>query len=199
MSLRYRTEFNEAGDVLDPQAWNVNQNEFTSEFNGGLDRDNLLPACIDEARIVDNAFTKIHHTFGAASFSANTASRVWTLVPGSSISASFPQDCVVICEWGGTWQWKGAYTGIYLEEDAVAFRIVVDGAEITTSHYFGESQHMSSTYLVAAIPLSAGAHSIWAEIYFARVRQRDLQLSDADVSPSFDIDINEMLVEERRR
>jgi hypothetical protein len=199
VSLRYRTEFSETGDVLDPQAWNVNQNELTSEFNGGLDRDNLLAPAVFEGQIVNNAFTNIRYSAGVALFTPSTALRTWQRITGSYITGDFPQDCVIICEWGGTWTWGGAYLGTFNSEECVAFRIVVDGVDIATSHYFGESTISNSTSLVGAVPLSAGTHAIWAEIFFARVRHRDLQFVDDDVTRTFDINVNEMLIEERRR
>ena len=180
MSLRYRTEFNETGDVLDPQTWNVNQNELTSEFNGGLDRDNFLAPSVFEGQIVNNAFTSIRYSAGVALFTASTTLRTWQRITGSYITGDFPQDCVIICEWGGRWTWGGAYVGTFNSEECVAFRIVVDGVDIATSHYFGESTSRN-------------------EVFFARVRHRDLQFVDDDVARTFDIDVNEMLIEERRR
>tara|TARA_R100001082_G_scaffold28821_1_gene14487 strand:+ start:22702 stop:23571 length:870 start_codon:yes stop_codon:yes gene_type:complete len=41
MAWKYRQEFHEEGDAIIPDDWIENQNEFVSEFNGFLDRDNF--------------------------------------------------------------------------------------------------------------------------------------------------------------
>ena len=102
MSLRYRVEFSESGDVLDPQVWNLNQNELASEFNGGLDRDNILPAVIPEGMVVDNAFTRISSTPADTQFNPDDSLRSWQTIPNTSLSLTMTQDCLLLCEWSGT-------------------------------------------------------------------------------------------------
>jgi hypothetical protein len=202
MSLRYRVEFSESGDVLDPQVWNLNQNELTSEFNGGLDRDNILEAIFAEGVIVDNAFTRISSAPADTAFNPDASLRSWQTIPNTSLSLTMTQDCLLLCEWSGTWDWDGAYTAgsAPYTEDGVAFRIVVDGVDVTaSSQFFGSSIRKCSTYIVGAAPVSAGAHVIQVECYIARVRDQDLRLAEEDVEGAVTINERELLVTERRR
>ena len=204
MSLRYPVDYNEEGDVLDPQVWNLNQNELVSEFNGGLDRDNILEAVIPEGMIVDNAFTRISSAPADTAFNPDASLRSWQTIPNTSLSLTMTQDCLLLCEWSGTWAWDAAYTPSVspdpYTEDAIAFRIVVDGVDVTAaSQFFGSSIRRCSTYIVGATPVSAGAHVIQVECYIARVRDQDLRLAEEDVEGAVTINERELLVTERRR
>lgn len=200
MSLRYRQEYSEAGDVLDPQVPNANQNELISEFNGGLDRDNLPNAVFAETQIVNNAFTRISSAPATTPFSPNAALRSWQAIDNNVLTLTLPQDCLLICEWGGTWTWSGTYTtGDYIAEDAVAFRITVDGIDVCVSQYFGASLPQHSTHIIGATPVSAGTHTVQVEAFFARVKHQNLQFSEDDVEGTVVIETRELLVEERRR
>jgi hypothetical protein len=188
--------------LLDPQVWNLNQNELTSEFNGGLDRDNILPAVIPEGMIVNNAFTRISSASSDTPFNPDDSLRSWQTIPNTSLSLTMTQDCLLLCEWSGTWAWDAAYTAgsAPYTEDAVAFRIVVDGVDVTAaSQFFGASIKECSTYIVGAAPVSAGAHVIQVECYIARVRDQDLRLAEEDVEGAVTINERELLVTERRR
>lgn len=199
MSLRYRQEYNEAGDVLDPQTYNLNQNELISEFNGGLDRHNLVTQAIGRNQIVPGAFTNITAFESIVSVPADLTSKTWQSL--ASYSLTTPVDCAAILEWGSTFQWIGAgYSGTYEEEDACAFRILVDGTELVASPYFGESSEYNSAYLVGALPLPAGAHIFAVQVLVARVRHNNLQISDAAVQSTGLLVAGSVLnVTERRR
>ena len=202
MSLRYRVEYSESGDVLDPQVWNLNQNELASEFNGGLDRDNIEAAIFTEGVIVDNAFTRISSAPASTGFIPDPALRSWQAMTNTSLSLTMTQDCLLLCEWSGTWEWDNTYTAgsAPYTEDAIAFRIVVDGVDVTAaSQFFGSSIRKCSTYIVGATPVSAGAHVIQVECYIARVRDQDLRLAEEDVEGAVTINERELLVTERRR
>lgn len=204
MSLRYRVEYSESGDVLDPQVWNLNQNELASEFNGGLDRDNIEAAIFTEGVIVDNAFTRISSAPASVAFNPDASLRSWQVMDNTSLSLTMEQDCLLLCEWSGTWTWDNVYTPSTppdpYTEDAIAFRIVVDGVDVTAaSQFFGSSIRKCSTYIVGATPVSAGAHVIQVECYIARVRDQDLRLAEEDVEGAVTINERELLVTERRR
>lgn len=202
MSLRYRVEFSESGDVLDPQVWNLNQNELASEFNGGLDRDNILEAVFTEGVIANNAFTRISSAPASAAFNPDASLRSWQAMDNTSLSLTMEQDCLLLCEWSGTWTWDNVYTAgtAPYTEDGIAFRIVVDGVDVTAaSQFFGSSIRECSTYIVGATPVSAGAHVIQVECYIARVRDQDLRLAEEDVEGAVTINERELLVTERRR
>jgi len=202
MSLRYRVEYSESGDVIDPQVVNLNQNELASEFNGGLDRDNIEAAVFSEGMIVDNAFTRVSSAPASTAFTPDASLRSWQPMTNTSLSLTMPQDCMLLCEWSGTWTWDNTYAGgsAPYTEDAVAFRIVVDGVDVSgSSQFFGASIRECSTYIAGATPVSAGAHTIQVECYIARVRDQDLRLAEDDVAGAVDINERELLVTERRR
>jgi hypothetical protein len=200
MSLRYRQEFSEAGDVLDPQVPNANQNELISEFNGGLDRDNFLNAAIAEAQIVDNAFTKLHYAAGNTAIPTSSTIRSWIPLTDNVLTLTFPQDCLIICEWGGTWAWLGGYTASdYIAEDAVAFRITLDGTDLCVSHWFGSSAEYNSTHILGATPVSAGTHVVQVEAFLSRIKHNNLQFSSDDMQAIVVVGARELVVEERRR
>lgn len=198
MSLRYRQEYNETGDVLDPQAYNVNQNEFISEFNGGLDRQNISRQAIARAQIVTGAFTSVHQVVAPSFLTADMTSRTWQTVIAETFTA--PVDCMCTFEYSSSHQWPGVYNGDNRLEDAAQYRITLDGTELTTSHFYGESVFNDSPYLVCSSPVPAGVHTISVEILFARVYHSSLQFSEAAVlAGAFAVTVPTLVTTERRR
>lgn len=198
MSLRYRQEYNETGDVLDPQAYNVNQNEFISEFNGGLDRQNIARQAVARAQIVTGAFTSVHQVVAPSFTTLDMTSRTWQTVISETFTA--PVDCMCTFEYSGFHQWGGAYNGNNRLEDAAQYRITLDGTELTTSHFYGESVINDSPYLVCASPVPAGAHTISVEVLFSRVYQSSLQFSEeAVLAVVFVVQLPTLVTTERRR
>lgn len=198
MSLRYRQEYNETGDVLDPQAYNVNQNEFISEFNGGLDRQNIARQVIARAQIVTGAFTSVHQDVALAFLTADMTSRTWQTIVAETFTT--PVDCMCVFEFSGYHEWPGAYAGNNRLEDAAQYRITLDGTELTTSHFYGESVLDDSPYLVCASPVPAGVHTVSVEILFSRIYHSSLQFSEeAVVSGGFVVYFPTLVTTERRR
>lgn len=197
MALRYRQEYNETGDVLDPQAYNVNQNELISEFNGGLDRQNILRQVIQRAQIVDGAFNAVRETSASGFLTADMTSRTWQTVISEGFAA--PVDCLCIFEYSGYHTWPGVYSGNNRLEDAVQYRITLDGTELFTSHFYGESVLQDAVYLPCAVPVPAGQHTVSVEILFSRVYQSSLQFSEEAVAAGLFAVANPTLITTERR
>lgn len=199
MGLRYRQEYNETGDVLDPQPYNWNQNELISEFNGKLDRHNVLEQSLVRNQVVTGAFSSIHQVDAAAFLTADMTSRTWQTVLSETFTA--PVDCMCTFEFScGTFWPIGVYSGDNRQEDAVMFRIVLDGTEIVGSHFYGESAQQDAVYLVGAAPVPAGIHTVSAELLFARVFHSSLQFSeDAVNAGAFVVNAPVLVTVERRR
>ena len=109
MALRYRQEYNETGDVLDPQAYNINQNELISEFNGGLDRQNIQRQVVQRAQIVDGAFNAVRERSENGFATLDMTSRTWQTVISESFAA--PVDCLCIFEYSGYHAWPNINNG----------------------------------------------------------------------------------------
>jgi len=60
MTWRKRQEHVMDGDIVEPSEWRINQNEFTSEFNGYLDNDNLHNHSIHRRLVKRDTFTKVY-------------------------------------------------------------------------------------------------------------------------------------------
>lgn len=198
MALRYRQEYSETGDVLDPQAYNVNQNELISEFNGGLDRQNIARQVIARAQIVTGAFTSVHQVEAPSFSTLDMTSRTWQTVISETFTA--PVDCMCVFEYSGFHQWPAVYNGDNRLEDAAQYRITLDGTELTMSHFYGESVLNDSPYLVCASPVPAGVHTISVEVLFSRIYHSSLQFSEAAVVASaFVVQLPTLVTTERRR
>lgn len=200
MALRYRQEYNETGDVLDPQPYNYNQNELISEFNGRLDRHNVLEQSLVRGQVVTGAFSSIHQVEAAAFLTSDMTSRTWQTVISETFTA--PVDCMCTFEFSCNLFWPplGIYSGDNRQEDAAMLRIVLDGTEIVASHFYGESVLNDAAYLVGAAPVPAGVHTVSAEILFARVFHSSLQFSeDAVNAGAFIVTAPVLVTVERRR
>jgi hypothetical protein len=197
MGLRYRQEYNETGDVLDPQPYNYNQNELISEFNGRLDRQNLLEQSLVRNQVVTGAFSNIRQRAELSFSTTDMTSRTWQTVLLDGFTA--PVDCMCVFEFSGTTYWPLVYYGDNRQEDAVMFRIVLDGTEIVGSHFYGESAQQDAVYVVGATPVPAGVHVVSVELLFARVFHSSLQFSEDAVSSGAFVVVNPVLITMERR
>lgn len=174
MALRYRELYMEAGDILDPQPWLMSQNALAGEFNGYLDRDNIGPGVISEAMIAAAVFNKFYTDQRTTTFSPDPDSALWQHTDLSSVVLHTSEitaavDCQVMVEWSGTWTWTGTWSaldgvgGQTTAEDAIRFRITVDGVELATSGFYGDAQEKSALYLIGVTPVVAGPHTVRVE------------------------------------
>jgi hypothetical protein len=181
MSYVYRQEYVETGNIIEPGWWNANQKEIAGEFNGGLDSDNLPLASISQTMLADNACNSITTETGssanAVTLSVETTDWQSSDSGGDeigSVTIECDVDALLIVEWSGEWEWSGtAAQGSFsasFAEDAIEFRITVDGTEIAMTGPLGDQRWKDCTYLVGAQPVAPGPHTITVG---ARVAQRN--------------------------
>jgi len=61
MTWKKRQEHVMDGDICEPSEWRINNNEFASEFNGFLDRDNIRADAVIDTQIKRDTFTRVIH------------------------------------------------------------------------------------------------------------------------------------------
>lgn len=201
MSYRYRVEYVETGNVVEPSGWNANQAELASEFNGGLDRDNFGLGAISQAMLADNAC----HEFDRQVMSSSTAVTLsaettdWqTILESTGITSAL--DCIAVIEWSGEWEWSGAasYAAGTNTEDALELRLTVDGETVCQTGPIGDQRVYDATYLVGAALLAPGAHTITLQGRIAERNFDGLSVNDrATNAPTFND--GEMLIVVRKR
>lgn len=120
MAWRFQKHHFQDGDIIHPRQWNENIQQFTDEFNGYLDKDNLPKGAIDTQMIKDNAFSQTYLVSHNGIFNSSTAketyvapveSTVWTSVDNNGTelcrkSIDVETDCVAIVEFTCHWTWR---------------------------------------------------------------------------------------------
>ena len=62
MAWKFRQEYFEDGDIIEPSDWRINQEEFTSELNGALDSDNLYKKVIEPEFFIPATFNVVQNS-----------------------------------------------------------------------------------------------------------------------------------------
>ena len=271
MAWRFRQRYSETGDAVLPEDWLVSQNEFASEFNGYLDRDNfgdgafstnsawndLLPV------VKDNTFNRVFvrqrstesgGTYGqenlldadikstgyrSKAFEINSSKQT-TTTQSSVASISLTEDngkilktpALLICEFSCMWAWMNKDTKKFLHDDTevevvdaslierdqltpdnlavtrfgtdkldacIRWRITVNGRQISESGWISNARRCANTYLVGAIPVEAGAHTIQAEYRIAYVDRFNEFNEAGNVKRYCEIWDRELIVHARKR
>jgi hypothetical protein len=60
VAWKFRQEYFEDGDIIEPSDWRINQEEFTSELNGMLDSDNLYQKTFDREFFPTGTFNSLY-------------------------------------------------------------------------------------------------------------------------------------------
>lgn len=179
MSLRYRTRYLETGDMIDSRDWNLNHAEYIQEWNGYLDRDNIVENAVVESIIVRNAFNEIAadgFTQAGSPFDVDITTMGWQADDVASrrigrLTVIPEVDVLLICEYSGWHTWSTttvAYdshvtagdTGV---DDGIRYRITVDGVTITESGWIADHHSSGSVYIVGAIPVVPGSRVVQVE------------------------------------
>ena len=192
MAFRYRQVFFEDGDIISPKDWNRNIAEYTQEFNGYLDRDNLPSSGVTSAMIKDEACNSVHSFSSTTDTTITGDIGVWQSTDGttkfSEVSFTLDSDAMLILEWSGTWEWSHsfqlssgatAYRGISVtgaSDDYVEYRILVDGIEVCRLPKSVFPRVCDSAYMVGAIPVAGGNHTVTVQARNSR---------ENDAGPSF--------------
>jgi len=168
MAYRYPVEWFESDDVVTPQDWLRNIREFTDEFNGMLDRDNLPDSSISEAMISANACTELLYAANSSGITPDADITTWQdLFSGTVDSDSDPE--VFIMELSLTWEWPeythGSNSQAAMED--CRFRITLDGIPVAETDWLNRVHLKDSTYLCAASPVAPGRHTVAAQIQVA--------------------------------
>ena len=155
MAFRYRQITPQSGDLINPDDWNVNVREFTNEFNGHLDRDNLPEKGITTASIKPEAFHIVQNNLATTNYTIlKTQTRFKEI---QIIEFETQHQGLVVCEWSGSWEYETIKTSLHTgEEQELDYRILVNGTEVTRIRRDNNLKRNSSGYMVGATPVEAG-------------------------------------------
>lgn len=187
MGQRYRHNYQETGDIIDPLFWVLDNNEMAGEVNGGMDRDNLAQADIAQAEIVDDSFVSVSSASSTTNYAPDTTVTTWQGGTATGASGIFyvtnvecKVDCVFDVRVHVSWQWSGAnasYTATpYWYADTITFRLLVDGIEVCQAGPFEDMHDRYGTYLMGQLIVTAGFRTIAVECLVAKRRYEGLDI-----------------------
>jgi len=183
MAFRYRVEYSESGDVIDPIAWNRNMSEMAEEWNGGLDRDNFPMNFVSQSMLLKDQCTIIKSDSYTESeeYLVDMDTSSWNhtsaLVVLGGIDLIVPTDCIATAEFGCGWHWPGYIASVPYNQDVVRFRIVVDGLPVSESGLISRGRYKDAVQLVGCAIITAGRHRVWAEVQTGRCVRQDASMS----------------------
>lgn len=199
MSNRYVPDYDENGNVINPEFWVNGTATFADEINGGLDRDNFPEANFSAAELnsaTDSVFTTPHILASDTDYlpDSNNTGRQGGLGNDANGNAYVTwealQEAHVDIQWGCTWSWSGAQWSIDSNGSAkpdtetyvntVTFIGTVDGEVVFTLGPFEDAMKEESTYGCGSIQLQQGQHtfSVWCVV------QRIVTQTGASYGPS---------------
>lgn len=164
MAYRYPVEYFESGDVVTPRDWLLNIREFTDEFNGALDRDNLPLSGVDETRLEANACTKIEVTRNAGTVTLDAYSMAWQ--PCFDLTIDVDDDPSVLEVEASVWWVWPAVTSTWLGS-CCRFRVLVNGVSIAETDWLNRAHMKSSTYLPGVVVVGGGRQLIELQVQVA--------------------------------
>lgn len=181
MGQRYRHNYQETGDIIDPLFFVLDNNEMAGEVNGALDRDNFASSDIAQNEVVARAFTRVDPFTSSTAYVPENLTTSWQGGNGNDAAGLFEQtitctvDCLLVVETALEWTWGGAAwsntafgTGAQLISDTLQLKISVDGVLVAISGFF-EDMHLSyATYLVGPYIATAGDHVVRVEVQLGR-------------------------------
>jgi hypothetical protein len=184
MGQRYRQNYYENGDIIDPTGWVLDNSELAGEVNGSLDRDNIAQNTITQADIHtmstvssgrDGPFTAVQHFTSTTNYTPENENISWQGAGNDanglfSKSITAQEDCILVVEFTVTWAWSGAALSQDADYNADTFqlRVTVDGVVLALSNYFSDEQGHAGTYLIGTTVAVAGVHDVRVEVLCAR-------------------------------
>ena len=181
--------YDENGDILAPEFFVESQAKLAGVFNSGLDRDNFGENDIasGEFTAADRPFNAVHQNTSETTYPPDITLTSWQGADGNDGSGIHSEtftadaDGLYLLYWSGAWSWSGAYSfstsGGAADRadtkdvvDTIRFRIVVDGSPVkgAMSLPFEDANEYHSTYLVGAIVLAQGTHTVGVACQCAR-------------------------------
>lgn len=120
MAWRYQKHHFQDGDIAHPRHWNENIQQFTDEYNGYLDKDNLPRGAIKSEMVSDHAFSRVYLVTAAGygnnpelkeTYVAPVESHVWVSTDNNSMdlckkTIDVETDCIAIVEFTCNWDWR---------------------------------------------------------------------------------------------
>lgn len=187
MSFRYRQDYIETGAIAAPDPWNTNHQEWAEEFNGLLDRDNLPAQGVSTAMLVANACNEVFSDPFADSSPATVAGTVVEWHDGSTnrvgeLSFVAESDGIVCVEWSGGW--STGWVSPQIRQIVTRFRILVNGVEAANSGWLHFRRSYDMTYIVGAIPVSAGPVNVKVQAKNVDAVQDDDEEQPVFVAPT---------------
>ena len=155
MAFKYRQITPQRLDLINPDDWNVNVREYTNEFNGHLDRDNLPEKGITTDSIKSEAFHIVKSDLSTTIEYVEKTQSYFKEI--QIIEFETQHQGIVMCEWSSYWTYE------YSEGDLgntspqrAFFRIVVNGTEISQIQKDSNLKKSSVGYMAGALPVEAG-------------------------------------------
>jgi hypothetical protein len=173
MAWRFRQYLVQSGDILDPFHWNLNHNEFMSEFNGYLDRDNFRQKIFTRDEMVDNCCNE-EDTFVAGAvdnYQPDLGTTGWQNT-NRSVDFRTETECQVIVEYSGYHSWSDEYLNDFV---CCRYQLTVDGATISRGNWQSGSRVSDVIYLVGVLPLSPGPHEVMVQIQAGQIGRTSIQ------------------------
>jgi hypothetical protein len=164
MAFRYRQITPQTGDFINPDDWNVNVREFTNEFNGHLDRDNLPEKGITTASIKAAAFHQVHSVASGADFVLEKdQSRFIEL---QILEFETQHQGIVMCDWSGYWEFEEIQLDLQsgIDVQTLDIRLMINGNEVSRIRTETNLKRTSSGYMVGALPVEAGMVKVTVEV-----------------------------------
>jgi hypothetical protein len=182
LSFKYRNRYFEDGDAVDPRDWTHNIANYTEEFNGYLNRDNLPLNGISTDMLVSESCTSVYSQLLQTQASIALDNAGWQEDDGTTsfnkLEFSAATDGLLTVEWSGAFTVPTTHgsdvwpSTVNLGDWFLTLRILVDGIEVChiprCINYFTKS----AEYMVGTIPLAAGVHTVSLQ---ARARLTDVE------------------------
>ena len=169
MAFKYRQAFFQDGDIVDARDWNRNLTEYTEEFNGYLDRDNLPASAVTTAMIVSDACSQVETSAVSTDTTVSGEVATWQSTDGTTkfgeVSFTSDTDGLAIVEGSGTWEGNHSWTTTAgaSSESYFQVRLLVDGIQVAHMPRSTFTRLLDSSYMVGVIPLPAGNHVVSIE------------------------------------
>jgi hypothetical protein len=206
---RYRHNYQETGDIIDPSFFVLDNNELAGEVNGSMDRDNLPASTIAQNEIVAGAFTTVTAYGSETSFAPDITITGWQGGTANNAFGIFyitteecEVDCVVDVHVSLAWRWANAaasFNAAYpWEADTIEFRLLVDGIEVCRAGPFEDVHDRYATFLMGQLVVTAGFRTIAVECLAARRQYEGLDIT-AGCTDQPTITSRRMIVIQERR